>query len=62
MKNSKNHQAFEEQTETLEKIAFDVSVENEFFIVPVIKTVEKYERKQDTILVREVQDTGEAYV
>jgi hypothetical protein len=48
--------------EKVEEIVFDASVENEVFIVPLIKTLDDFEEKKDTIFMKEVQRTGEAYV
>ncbi|MFO7794442.1 MAG: nucleotidyltransferase domain-containing protein [Candidatus Nanohaloarchaea archaeon] len=48
--------------EVLEELAFDVNVEFGVFMVPVVKTVEEFESVRDSIFVREVEKTGEAYV
>jgi predicted nucleotidyltransferase len=52
----------EEQKNTLEEIAFETSVAHEVFMVPIVKTVEEFRQKKDSIFVREVEKTGEAYV
>lgn len=48
--------------EVVEELAFDVNVEFGVFMVPVVKTVEEFESVRDSIFVREVEETGEAYV
>jgi hypothetical protein len=52
----------EEDKEVVEGLAFDVNVEHGVFMVPVVKTVEEFESVRDSIFVREVEKTGEAYV
>lgn len=52
----------EEDKEVVEELAFDVNVEFGVFMVPVVKTVEEFESVRDSIFVREVERTGEAYV
>lgn len=51
-----------EDKKVLEELAFDSSVEYGVFMVPIVKTVDEFERKKDTLFVREVEDTGELYV
>ena len=52
----------QEQKELLEDLAFDVSVENGVFIVPVIKTVDEFEESKDSLFSREVMETGDIRV
>jgi predicted nucleotidyltransferase len=52
----------EEDKEVVEELAFDVNVKFGVFMVPVVKTVEEFESVRDSIFVREVERTGEAYV
>jgi predicted nucleotidyltransferase len=52
----------DEDKEVVEELAFDVNVEHGVFMVPVVKTVEEFESVRDSIFVREVEKTGEAYV
>lgn len=52
----------EDQIETLEQLAFDTSVKYGVFMVPLIKTEEEFERKKDSIFMKEVRNTGDVYV
>lgn len=52
----------ERDRERLMDIAFDVGLEYEVAMSPVVKTTEEFSDMRDTMFGREVQQTGEAVV
>lgn len=52
----------EDDRDVVEDLAFEASVRHGVFMVPLVKTVDEFREKKDSLFVKEVLDSGETYV